>query len=145
MYAFVDRPVTSLDRGCRFLMWSMRSWNAVVREGRCPGPMLAPAFAKWRMIGALQPFLRLMIAFQRDAAQPLKFCTLGCGRIAEHEAIVLSLFATVSSGNRLAARDTLDLLLCDEGAGDAFAAMTAICDTLAFADLIPSTPEILRP
>ena len=27
MYEFVDRPITSLDKGCRFLIWSMRSWN----------------------------------------------------------------------------------------------------------------------
>src|SRR3546814_4082893 len=36
---------------------------------RCPARMLAPAFAKWRMIGGLQAFHRTMLLFNRDALE----------------------------------------------------------------------------
>lgn len=86
-----------------------------------------------------------MIAFERDALQPLRFCSLHCGRIAEHEAVVLSLFAGMAAGDRLEVRDSLGLMLCDDGLGDAFAAMTAVSETLASADLNPSPPASPRP
>lgn len=40
MYDYIDRPVTSLDHGGRFLVWAVRSWvtagmslDAAIREG----------------------------------------------------------------------------------------------------------------
>ncbi|MCB2048266.1 MAG: hypothetical protein KDE32_08570 [Novosphingobium sp.] len=144
MYAFVDRPVTSLDRGSRFLIWSMRSWSLAVRQKHCPGPLLAPAFAKWRMIGALQPFLRLMIAFERDSLMPVSFCSLRCLRIAEHEAIMLAVFVAMTSGDRLSVRDTLAGLVSEELVGDALGSVEAIASALAKAELVPAAPDAMR-
>lgn len=141
MYAFVDRPVTSLDMGCRFLVWSMRSWVAVVRARTCPGPALAPAFAKWRMIAGLQPFLRLMLALERDALEPLGFCSLRCNRISEHEAVLLAAFAALGRGDPDIARDTLALLVEPELLGDCIGAAAQLAQALHQASIVPGVPR----
>ena len=43
MYEFLDRPVTGLDHGGRFLVWSMRSWVKAMGERQCPGTALGSA------------------------------------------------------------------------------------------------------
>ena len=60
MYDFLDRRVAHLDEGGRFLVWSMRVWVKVMGEGRCPFTVIAPAFARWKMIGGLPHFHRAM-------------------------------------------------------------------------------------
>lgn len=145
MYAFVDRPVTSLDKGSRFLVWSMRNWVMAVHGRTCPGPALAPAFAKWRMVSGLQPFLRLMLVLNRDALDEMRFCPLGCNRISEDEALILSLFVTVAAGDRLAARDTLALMLGEDALGDALCAMGQVSGALCAADMVPAAPRSLGP
>jgi hypothetical protein len=141
LYAFVDRPVTSLDKGCRFLVWSMRSWVAVVRSRTCPGPALAPAFARWRMIAGLQPFLRLMLSLDRDALDRLQFCSLRCNRICEHEAVLLSVFTALASEDTGTARDTLALLVNPDTLGDCFGAAAEVAQVLHRADIAPGKPE----
>ena len=140
MYAFVDRPVTSLDEGSRFLVWSMRSWATVVHSRTCPGPALAPAFAKWRMIAGLQPFLRLMLALDRDALVHLQFCALPCNRICEHEAVLLSVYSALGRGDTSTARDTLALLVNPDSLGDSFGAAVEISQVLHQASLVPCEP-----
>jgi hypothetical protein len=142
---FVDRPVTVLDRGGRFLVWSMRRWSSVVCEDRCPGPALAPAFARWRMIGGLQPFVRLMIALQRDAMRPLRFCALPCNRISEDEAIMLSLMVAAQTERRVTVSETLALLVAEDNLGDALGAVFAIAGALGDAELAPGYPQAGEP
>jgi hypothetical protein len=144
MYEFVDRPVTCLDKGGRFLIWSIRSWTLVVRSQKCPGPTLAPAFAQWRMIGGLQPFLRLMVTLDRDALQPMRFCSLRCNRIAEDEAVLLALFAALARGETDGACRTLALLVGEDGVGDALGAVGGVATAMAVADIIPRSPDRAR-
>jgi hypothetical protein len=140
LYAFVDRPVTSLDMGCRFLIWSMRSWVAVVRGRTCPGPALAPAFAKWRMIAGLRPFLRLMLALDRGGLQDMQFCSLDCNRIGEHEAVLLSVFTALAGDDPATARDTLSLLIEPDSLGDCFGAAAEMTRALHDASIAPCEP-----
>lgn len=144
MYQFVDRPVTCLDKGCRFLVWSIRSWTLLAKARRCPGPALAPAFAKWRMIGGLQPFLRLMLTLDRDSLDTMRFCSLNCQRISEHEAILLALSAMTARGEMCAARDTLGLLVGEDAIGDALGALAALCAALDQAGIVPCVPHDAR-
>ncbi|MFD1958796.1 hypothetical protein ACFSHP_06325 [Novosphingobium panipatense] len=95
MYQYVDRPLTSLDEGCRFLVWSMRAWVTAIAQRRCPAHVLAPAFARWRMIGGLQPFNRVMVLLNRDALETLAFCPMGCSHVSEHEAVILELVTSL--------------------------------------------------
>src|SRR5690606_36308555 len=91
MYEFLDRPVTCLDPGGRFLVWSMRSWVQAMRGDASPATTLAPAFAKWKMIGGLQAFNRAILLLDRDALETFRFCSLNCDHVSEHEAIIISL------------------------------------------------------
>jgi hypothetical protein len=144
MYEFVDRPVTSLDKGCRFLIWSMRSWILVASHKECPGQTLAPAFAQWKMIGGLQPFLRLMITLNRDSLDKVQFCSLNCNRVSEHEAVLLSLFVELADGDRIRSRDTISLLVSDEAVGDLLNAVTGLSNSLRHAEIEPRRPDHAR-
>lgn len=44
MYDFLDRPLTSLDHGGRFLVWSTRSWVQAAGNRKCPASVIARAF-----------------------------------------------------------------------------------------------------
>jgi len=133
VYAFVDRPVTSLDRGCRFLVWSIRNWVMIVHRRTCPGPALASVFAKSPMMSGLPPFLRLMRVLNRNALPKLPFCSLNCNRIREDEAVVLSLFVAMAAGDRIAGRDTLALMLDEDSLGDALCAIRQLSGALCVA------------
>lgn len=144
MYEFVDRPVTSLDKGCRFLLWSMRSWILVASHKECPGQTLAPAFAQWKMIGGLQPFLRLMITLNRDSLDKIQFCSLNCNRVSEHEAILLSIFVGLAQGERIRARDTISMLVCDDAVADVLCAASGLAASLSHAEIEPGWPSHAR-
>ena len=144
MYEFVDRPVTSLNKGCRFLLWSMRSWILVAKHRECPGQTLAPAFAQWKLIGGLQPFLRLMIRLNHDSLEKIHICALNCNRVSEHEAILLSLFVGLANGERLRARNIISLLVADEAVGDMLSAATRLAISLYHAEMEPANPDHAR-
>lgn len=118
MYEFVDRPVTGLDHGARFLIWSMRSWVKAMGERTCPAGAIAPAFAQWRMLAGLQPFLRVMALLNRHGLENFQFCALPCNRVSEHEAIIVSLLCNLRQGRSALVHDTLALLAEEEAIGD---------------------------
>lgn len=140
MYEFVDRPVTGLDAGGRFLIWSMRSWTAAIGGNHCPAPQVASAFAKWNMIGGLQHFHRAMLLLSRDALETICFAPLACNRVCEHEAIVLSLLDTIAAEKTSRARDLLAMLIEEASIGDMLAALGELCGSLARASLLPGVP-----
>lgn len=144
MYQFVDRPLESLDGGCRFVVWSMRAWVSSLTSKGCPARLLAQPFARWRMIGGLQPFHRLMLVLNRDALESLHFHPLPCPRVSEHEALVLSLLVTMAGGAAAQTRDTLSLFVAEDGIGDALDALSALSAALAIAGLIPAEPAESR-
>ncbi|WP_067734132.1 hypothetical protein [Novosphingobium naphthalenivorans] len=137
MYQYVDRPLTTLDEGSRFLVWSMRAWVAAVGHKRCPARMLAPAFAKWRMIGGLQAFHRTMLLFNRDALETFAFCSLSCPHVSEHEAVILELVTSLRDRGPLATRKTLDLLIAEESVGDMLETLSRLGAVMAIAGIFP--------
>lgn len=137
MYQFVDRPLSTLDPGCRFLVWSMRAWVMMLGNRSCPAQAIAPAFARWRMIGGLQPFHRVMLIFNRDALETFAFCGLGCDRVSEHEAIILGLSHQLRESGLKATRDTLQLLVAEDGIGDLLEAMSGLNAAMAVAGIFP--------
>ncbi len=140
MYEFVDRPVTTLDDGGRFLVWSMRSWVCACNNDKCPAHTIGPAFARWKMIGGLQPFHQAMLILSHNALEKLQFCNLKCNHVSEHEAILLSLVCTVGTGDVLAARETLALILDEDWIGDCLGAFTELATALDGAGIAPGTP-----
>lgn len=139
MYAFLDRPVTSLDHGGRFLVWSMRIWVKAMGESQCPVSAIAPAFAKWKMIGGLTHFHNAMLMFNRDALETFGFCTLECNHISEHEAIILSLVCGLCDSRPQAVTDTLALVIEEDRIGEMLGALSALGRSLDAAGIFPAS------
>ena len=137
MYEFVDRPVTSLDHGGRFLVWSMRSWVKAMGDKCCPAGSNAPAVGQWRMLPGLQPFLRVMTLFNRYGLENFQFCALPCNHISEHEAIIVSLLCTVRDSRPDLVHDTLTLLVEEEAIGDLLASLSALGKAMDTAAIYP--------
>ena len=137
MYQYVDRPLTTLDEGCRFLVWSMRAWVTAIGHKRCPAQLLAPAFAKWKMIGGLQPFHRAMLLFNRDGLETFAFCPLACTHVSEHEAVILELITSLRDRGAQATRETLELLLAEESLGEMLETLSKLGAVLAIAGIFP--------
>lgn len=137
MYEFLDRPVTSLDPGGRFLVWSMRSWVRAMGDRLCPATVIGGAFAKWNLIRGLQPFLKMMTMFNRTGLETFHFCALPCNHVSEHEAIILSLVCSLRGDRPDALRDTLALLVEEESIGDLIEALTALGGTMHDAAIFP--------
>lgn len=144
MYQYVDRPLAALDEGGRFLVWSMRAWVTAIGHGHCPAPLLAPAFARWRMIGALQPFHRAMVLFNRDALDRLAFCSMGCANVSEHEAVILELVTSLRDRGPAATRATLELVIAEDSVGDMLETLSRIGASLAIAGIFPGEPVVGR-
>lgn len=137
MYQYVDRPLSTLDEGGRFLIWSMRAWVTSLGKRNCPAHLLAPAFARWNMIGALQPFHHTMLLLNRDALDQLSFCPIGCERVSEHEAVILELVTSLRERGPQATRDTLELLVNDEAVGDLLGTLSRLGAGMAVAGIFP--------
>lgn len=143
MYEFLDQPVTSLDRGGRFLIWSMRSWVQTLAKNQCQPSAIAPAFAKWSMLGGLRPFHRTMLILNREALETIQFCSLACNHVAEHEAIILGLVSNLSARRTAVARDTLSLLVAEDSVGDLLGTLSELAAAMATAGLAPGSPAAL--
>lgn len=137
MYQFVDRDLDSLDPGCRFLVWSMRAWVTSMGQRNCPAHALAPAFAKWRMIGGLQAFHRSMLLFNRDALETFGFSPLACNRVSEHEALIMGLIVSMREYGPHSARATLEMMVQEEAVGDLLGTLSTVSATLMVAGLFP--------
>ncbi len=137
MYEFVDRPLTSLDPGGRFLVWSMRSWVKAMGERTCPATVVGGAFCKWNMIRGLQPFLKMMTIFNRTGLETFHFCALPCNHVSEHEAIILSLVCSLRDRRPDSVRDTLTLLIEEDGVGELIDALTVLGGAMADAAIFP--------
>lgn len=140
MYDFLDRPVTSLDHGGRFMVWSMRSWVKAMGDRQCPGSALGSAFARWNMIAGLQPFLRMMTQFNRNGLENFQFCALACNHVSEHEALILSLICSLRDSRPDALRDTLALLVEEDSIGDLIGALSALGRMMDEAAIFPARP-----
>lgn len=138
MYDFLDRPVTSLDPGGRFLIWSMRSWVKAMGERQCPANAIGNAFARWNMIRGLQPFLRMMALFNRSGLETFQFCSLPCNHVSEHEALILGLVCGLNDGRPDVLRDTLAMLVEEDSIGELIDSLGSLGQSLAAASIFPS-------
>jgi hypothetical protein len=140
MYDFIDRPVTDLDRGGRFLVWAMRSWVRAASERQCPASAVVQAFGQWNMLTGLQPFLRIMAIFNRHGLEEFNFGELECNRVSEHEAIIISLIISLQGGHPVLVRQTLDLLAEGEVVGDLILALGSLGQAMVAAVIHPRRP-----
>lgn len=138
MYEIVDRPVASLDRGGRLLVWAMRSWVTAMAERQCPGGRVAGAFGAAGILQGLHPFLRMMALFNRHGLASFEFCSLRCGHVSEHEAIILRLVATGCPGPRSATMKTLALLVEEDCIADLALTVTQLAKAMEHSPILAS-------
>lgn len=142
MYDFVDRPVTSLDHGGRFLVWSMRAWVKSMHHSRCPCTAIGPAFAKWKMIAGLPNFHMMMMIFNRDALETFRFCALECNRVSEHEALILSFVHGMRMSRPDAVRATLALVVDEDSITNLVTAVSSLGRAMADSGIFPDKPSL---
>lgn len=138
MYAFIDRPVDSLDNSGRFLLWAMRGWTRVAGDGRCPPQALRRGFAATHAQHALPDFHVAMAMLTGEALAMMTMAPMPCRRIGEDEAILLGLWQRVAQGDEAGANATLALLVAPDAVGPVAHAMRAAVAGLTEAGFDPS-------
>lgn len=145
MYEFLDRPVTGLDNGGRFLVWSMRTWVNGNAGRVCPASRLAQPFSQWNILPGLQPFLRMMALFNRYGLSSLGFCALRCNHISEHEAIILSLMCSLRKDRPERLHATLAMLVDEDGICGLIEALASLGRAMDAAGIYPDKPTVELP
>lgn len=110
MYAYVDRPVASLNPGSRFLLMSMRRWVMALASKRCAPSAIGAAFGAHDLLPALPSFHELMSILNHHARQNIRFAPGCCPRVSEDEAVLLAL-AEAACLRPCSVQPTVSLLL----------------------------------
>ena len=137
MYDLVDRPVSILPEGSRFLLWAMRAWVAVQNKGECPPAKLAPAFLKMSAIEALPHVHIAMSTLDQAALGAIRFHCPHRGQIGDDEAILLRLWSDMAAGDECAAIAVIEMLVQADAATGYFSAVRAALPGLETAGLSP--------
>ncbi len=145
MYEYIDRPITALDHGGRFLIWTLRNWVRALTEGRCPAAAIGPAFAKWDMMAAFPPFHRMLSVLNAYGTQTLAVAPVECRCVAEHEAIFLSLVTSLVTSLEQRrpemVRDTVAMLVEEDHIATILAAISTLGGAMMEAGIFPRHPD----
>ncbi|GGD63130.1 hypothetical protein [Croceicoccus mobilis] len=93
MYRFLDRPLSEIDAGGQLLVKAMRGWVMAVAERKCPADAITPMFLDKRLVGAIGPFHRALMAMAVHAKLQLGFARACCPCVAEGEALMLAMLS----------------------------------------------------
>ncbi|MCE7796920.1 hypothetical protein LWE61_10150 [Sphingobium sufflavum] len=140
MYDYVDRPVTALDHGGRFLVWTLRNWVRALADGYCPAAAVGPAFAKWDMMAAFPPFHRMLSILNAHGLDTIAVAPVECRHVAEHEAVLLSLIAGFDQRPPDRVRDTVALLVEEAHVGTMLADLSTLGGAMMDAGIFPRRP-----
>ncbi len=141
MYHYLDRPISTLDLGGRFFVWAIRGWVQAVNHRHCPCRALGDGFARWNAEAGLQSFSMAMAILNCEAREQLYFRPSGHPRIAEHEALLMTLFETVRHRPQAAFRETLAMIVPATSAPSLHIALETAAAAFDAVGLRPSTPE----
>jgi hypothetical protein len=144
MYDFVDHPLTSLDHGGRFLLWTLRNWVRALSDGRCPAATVGPAFAKWNVVAGFPPFHRLLTILNTYGLETISVAPIECRFVAEHEAIMLALVSGMEERRPEAIRDTVALLVEEEHVGSILASISSLAGAMMDAGIFPRKPQVVQ-
>jgi hypothetical protein len=121
MYEFVDRRVTGLGLGGRFMIWAMRQWIETLGEGRCPCSGIGPTFQKWGMMAGFPHFHLMMEVLNRDATEQLRFAPV------DHDA-----------ADDARTQGTVSLIVRPQAVDPVTMALAGLAEALAAAGLLPT-------
>ena len=137
MYDLVDRPVSILPEGSRFLLWAMRAWVTVQGRGDCPPATLSPAFLKMSAIEALPHFHIAMSTLNHAGREAIHFHCLHRGQIGDSEAVLLRLWSDMAAGDECAAIAVIEMLVRADAVTGFFSAIRSAVPGLEAAGLTP--------
>ena len=137
MYDLVDRPISILPEGNRFLLWAMRAWVVLKGRGDCPPTHLAAAFLKASAIDALPHVHIAMTLLNEGGREALNFHCIHRNTISDGEAVLLRLWGDMAAGNDRAVIAVAELLVTQEWVTPLFSAMQAALPGLDAAGLVP--------
>ncbi|MGF7168753.1 hypothetical protein FHS91_000408 [Sphingobium xanthum] len=140
MYAFLDRPVQSLNRGGQLLIWAMRHWVRAASAGRCPCGDIGPAFHKWNLMAGFPHFHMMMALLNRNATEKLHFGTLECEHVTEHEALLLSLIRIAREAPSDQLRGMATAIVDESSVTPVLIAFAALAEAMVEVGLRPLPP-----
>jgi hypothetical protein len=143
MYAYLDRPITSLDEGGKVLVWAMRKWVSAMEARSCPVAALGKALAPRGLMPALAPFHRMMALIGCHSRQDLPFAPLCYTSLEEGEALLLAILSQSRGPHALALETTLFLLVGEENSAALHDAVLQLCEALDKAGMLPAVPASL--
>ncbi|MGV3769997.1 MAG: hypothetical protein ACO1NM_08225 [Sphingobium phenoxybenzoativorans] len=143
MYDFIDRQVSELDEGGRFLLWSVRFWVRAIGQRRCPSTDIASAFERHGLAEALPHFNMTMLILNRHALNNMGFGPLACPRVHEAEALLLGILSRMRQNDETDLRNTLALTVEPQWVNPLSAAMSALAIDLAEVAFLPHAPAPL--
>ena len=139
MYDFLDRPVDSLCKSGRFLLWAMRSWTRAARQGSCPPHAMARCFAHTGLLSMLSDFHILMALIDRDGLERMTITSIEHPSIVEDEAILIGLWRDTANADFDKVRATLALIVDEDSVSPIARALTASIARLVVAGFDLST------
>jgi hypothetical protein len=140
IYDFIDRPVTSLNRGGRLLVRAMRHWVRAAQAGRCPCGDIRPAFDDAAVADALPHFHVMMAVLNRHAVAKMAVGHVDCARVNEHEALAIAMVCTMGRGGPARVAGTAALLVGEHHATHLLVPIAALAQVLADANRLPAGP-----
>ena len=143
MYAYLDRPIATLDEGSRILIWAVRRWVAAVERRTCPVAALGSALADRGLVPALVPFHRVMGLLATHARQDLPFANFSNPLVSEGEAVLLAMVSDCRGPRAHRLVTTLFLLAGDEGRDALHDAVMQLGDALHRVGMLPGVPARL--
>ena len=91
MYRYLDRRTDELGPAEGFVVEVTRKWVGAVSARRCPADAIAADFLARGLMGGIGAFHRILMLLNVRGLVPLGFAREGCERIAEGEALLLSI------------------------------------------------------
>lgn len=145
MYELIDRPVCELSSGGRFVLWAMRGWAYAVERASCPALALCRGFASIGGQSALSDFHIACLLLNQHGRDRIALAPLQYPTIAEHEAILLTLWRDLALARFEQVQSALALIVDDHAAAPVRRAMSAASAKFALAGCelsILTPPEI---
>ena len=137
MYEYLDRDITGLDIGARFLIRAIRNWRIAVENRGCPAAEVVSAFERHGVMDALPHFHLAMMILRRHGVQRLDFGDPASTMAHEGEALVIALVADMNRVTPVQARATVVLLVDRQWVGSLHVALAALAGRMSDAGFAP--------
>ncbi|MEP9401606.1 hypothetical protein [Sphingomonas sp. VNH70] len=138
MYALIDRPLSVLSPGDRFLVDAIRLWVVAGTACQNAPAMLAARFARAGALDALDDFDLWMTQLAAHARVPIQI-NCKCGLVTDDESVLLTLARDLVTGRDAKARTTLSLLVADQAIAPIFCALARTAAMLGQIGLPPGS------